>query len=53
MAFRSVEKVLPLGVNPGSAGGGRIAGGTALNVVVGLMQVLGFAIPVATYSAGA
>ena len=55
MAIQSVDQVIPLGAGGGalstrggamSGGGGRFAGGTGLVVLAGVLQLLGFAIPV-------
>jgi hypothetical protein len=56
MPLPTVDQQIPIGVGGGGfgdegGGGGPIPGGTGLVLLVGLLQILGFAIPVVTYTA--
>ena len=49
MPTPSVDQMIPLGVGgggPARGGGGRFSGGTGLIILAGVLQLLGFAIPV-------
>ncbi len=50
MPTPTVNQFLPLGAGFEQRGGGRIPGGTGLIVLVGIIQLLGFAIPVVTFN---
>ena len=50
MPLPTVDQFIPLGMGAGQRGSSRIPGGTGLIVLVGVIQLLGFAIPVVTFT---